>query len=111
MGWYPVTLQLEGRRCVVVGGGQVAQRKVEGLLTAGAVVTVISPALTPELTALAGARRVHHTRRAYRAGDLKGFVLAFVATDSPSVTAAVAREGRRRGVLVNAADDPAHCDF
>jgi len=111
MGWYPIVLQLEGRRCVVIGGGEVAQRKVEGLLAAAAMVTVVSPSLTAELAALTAARRISHTRRVYRTGDLVGFFLAFVATDAPSVTAAVWREGRRRGVLVNAADDPAHCDF
>src|SRR5262245_6754714 len=111
MGWYPVTLPLQGRPCVVIGGGQIAQRKVEGLLGAGAAVTVISPTLTTGLSALARVRRIRHTRRGYQAGDLTGFFLAFVATDEGSVNGSVAREGRRRGVLVNAADDPAHCDF
>jgi len=111
MGWYPVTLRLEGRRCVVIGGGAVAERKVEGVLEAGADVTVISPRLTPRLAELVAARRILHRARVYRAGDLEGSVLAFPATGATTVNAAVAREGQQRGVWVNAADDPAHCDF
>jgi precorrin-2 dehydrogenase len=111
VGWYPVTLDLTGRRCVVIGGGAVAERKVDGLIEAGAVVTIVSPALTPRLLRLAALRHIVHTPRRYRAGDLAGFVLAFAATGAVDVNAAVAREGRRRGIWVNAADDPAHCDF
>ena len=111
MGWYPITLDLTGRRCVVIGGGAVAERKIEGLLAAGAAVTVVSPALTPRLADLVHARRIAHTHRAYQAGDLAGFALAFAATGATDVNAAVAREGRRRGAWVNAADDPAHCNF
>lgn len=108
---YPIVVDLTGRACLVVGGGDVAERKVEGLLAAGALVTVVSPALTPALSALVGDARVRHERRRYRSGDLAGFTLAFAATGDRRVAAAVAREGRRRGVWVNAADDPAHCDF
>lgn len=111
MGWYPITLQIAGRPCVVIGGGSVAERKVLGLLEAGAAVTVVSPTLTPRLADLAAARRINHTPRAYRAGDLEGFALAFAATGASEVSAAVAREGRERSVWVNAADDPAQCDF
>jgi len=111
MGWYPITLELGDRRCLVIGGGAVAQRKVEGLLAAQAIVTVISPTLTRQLASLATARRIVYLRRRYRAGDLRGFAIAFAATGDVKVNAAVAREGRRRGVWVNAADDPAHCHF
>lgn len=111
MGYYPIFLDMTGRRCVVIGGGAVAERKVEGLLEAGASVTMISPALTARLEALAAEGRVSHASREYGPGDLAGFELAFVATDDGEVNAAVAREGRERGVWVNAADDPAHCDF
>lgn len=111
MGWYPVTLDLAGRRCVVIGGGAVAERKVKGLLIADASITVISPALTPGLAALAAVNRVVHVARRYRAGDLRAAALAFATTGDVAVNAAVSREGRRRGILVNAADDPANCDF
>jgi precorrin-2 dehydrogenase/sirohydrochlorin ferrochelatase len=111
MGYYPIVLDLSGRPCVVIGGGAVAERKVEALRAAGALVTIISPALTTELERLASAGQVRHVARPYRAGDLTGHRLALVATDDGAVNAAVAQEGRERGVWVNAADDPAHCDF
>jgi precorrin-2 dehydrogenase / sirohydrochlorin ferrochelatase len=96
---YPLVLDLKGRRCVVVGGGTVAERKVDGLLAAAAEVTVVSPKLSDKLEA-----------RAAR-GDLAGAALAFVATGDTRLAAAIAREGRSQGVWVNAADDPEHCDF
>ena len=111
MGFYPVFLDLKGRRCVVVGGGAVAEAKVEGLLAAGARVTVVSPALIEGLAALVAAERIHHEAREYRDGDLAGAALVIAATGSQETSAAVAREGARRGVWVNAADDPEHCDF
>jgi precorrin-2 dehydrogenase/sirohydrochlorin ferrochelatase len=111
MAGYPLVVDLANRPCVVIGGGGVAERKVEGLLAAGAAVTVISPALNEGLAALARGGRIGHVCRRYRRGDLAGKILAFVATGDQRVATAVAREGRRRGVWVNAADDPAHCDF
>jgi len=108
---YPVFVDLAGRRCVVIGGGPVAEGKVNGLLAAGALVTVVSPTLTPALADAARAGRIGHRRRAYHESDLAGAVLAFVATADVAVNAAVAADGRRRGLLVNAADDPRHCDF
>jgi precorrin-2 dehydrogenase len=111
MGYYPVLLDLAGRRCVMVGGGSVAERRVDGLLTAGAQVIVISPRLTPTLTALLAEGRIYHEPRGYRDGDLAGADLAFVATDAGEVNAAVAREARERGLWINAADDPARCTF
>ena len=111
MGFYPVSLDLGGRPCVVVGGGVVAERRVLSLLEAGASVTVVSPALTAALAELAAGRRIRHLARPYEVGDLAGAVLVFTATDDPAVSPAVRREARDRGVWLNAADDPAHCSF
>ncbi len=111
MGYYPAFLELTGRRCLVVGGGPVAERRVDGLLAAGATVTVVSPTLTAALAAHAAAGRITHERRGYRPGDVAGFDLAFAATDTGDVNGAVAAEARRHGVWVNAADDPARCTF
>jgi precorrin-2 dehydrogenase len=111
MGYYPIFLELAGRPCLVVGGGAIAERKVEGLLAVGATVTVVSPELSAPLRALVDTGQLRHVARGYRHGDLDGHQLAFVATDDGAVNAAVAREGRERGVWVNAADDPAHCAF
>jgi len=111
MGYFPVLLELADRRCVMVGGGMVAERRVDGLLAAGARVRVISPRTTRTLAALAAEGRIELESRGYREGDLAGADLAFVATDAGEVNAAVAREARERGLWVNAADDPAHCTF
>jgi siroheme synthase-like protein len=111
MGYYPVLLDLAGRRCVMIGGGLVAERRVDGLVTAGAHISVISPRVTRALAALAAEGRIDHEPRAYREGDLAGADLAFVATDAGEVNAAVAREAGERGLWINAADDPARCTF
>jgi len=111
MGYYPVLLDLAGRRCLMVGGGSVAERRVDALLAAGAQVTVISPRVTQPLAALAAEGRIGLESRGYREGDLAGNDLVFVATDAGEVNAAVAREARERGLWINATDDPAHCTF
>ena len=108
---YPVMLDLVGRPCLVVGGGAVAERKVERLVEAGARVTVVSPSLTQRLLRLATDARLRWRPREYVPGDVDGFVLAMVTTDDAAVNAAVAAECRERGVLINCADDPAHCSF
>jgi precorrin-2 dehydrogenase / sirohydrochlorin ferrochelatase len=109
--YYPVALDLRDRLCLVVGGGPVAEAKVDGLLAAGARVTVVSPELTEALTAWAIDGRIIHRPHEYGADDLDGQQLVFSATDRREVTEAVAAEARRRGLWVNAADDPAFCDF
>ena len=111
MGFYPLLLELEGRRCVVVGGGPVGERKVDGLLAVGAAVTVVSPDVTPALATLAAAGRITLVERPYRAGDLDGAALVFTALGDPRATSAVAEDARRLGIWLNAADDPTHCSF
>ncbi len=92
---------------MVVGGGEVASRKARKLLQSGAEVVVISPEVSPELAA----SEVEIYRRPYRDGDLAGAHLAFTATDSREVNAAVAREAGERGVPINVADRPSEGDF
>ncbi len=104
---YPIFLDLSDRRCVVVGGGEVASRKTRKLLQARARVVVISPEIGSELESVA----VEIHRRPYREGDLEGAYLVFAATNSREVNAAVAREARGRGVPVNVADKPSEGDF
>jgi precorrin-2 dehydrogenase len=104
---YPIFLDLSGRLCVVVGGGEVANRKARKLLQARARVVVISPETKPELESVA----VEIHRRPYKHGDLEGAYLAFAATGSREVNAAVAREAKERGVPVNVADRPSDGDF
>jgi precorrin-2 dehydrogenase len=109
--YYPVALDLRDRLCLVVGGGPVAGAKVKGLLEAGARVTVVSPELTEPLAAWAIDGRIIHRPHEYCADDLDGQELVFSATDRREVTEVVAADARRRGLWVNAADDPASCDF
>ena len=111
MKYYPVFLDIRGKRCAVVGGGKVAERKVISLLAAGALVSVISPELTARLKALALAGKVMHMNSRYEKGGLKGAALVIAASDSKDVNAAAFKEARQRGILVNTADDPALCSF
>jgi precorrin-2 dehydrogenase/sirohydrochlorin ferrochelatase len=104
---YPIFLDLSGRRCVVVGGGEVASRKARKLLQAKAEVVVISPEVMPELESVA----VEVRRRPYEVGDLEGAYLAFAATDSREANAAVAREAKERDLPINVADRPSDGDF
>lgn len=108
---YPVFFDLTQRRCVVIGGGAVAERKVAGLVESGATVTVISPNLTPSLQRQVDAGVVRYVARPYRSGDLGGFFLAFTTTGDALVDTTIFADGRAAGVLVNSADDPARCDF
>jgi siroheme synthase-like protein len=111
MAYYPVCLDMTDRPCLVVGGGPVAERKVAGLLDAGARVTVVSPSATDRLREWESADRIRLLPREYAAADLAGQAVVFVATDDGGINAGVARDARAVGVLVNAVDDPAHCDF
>ena len=111
MSYFPIYLDMRRRRCLVIGGGAVAERKIAALLETGAEVTVLAPDVTDVVAGLSKQNAIRFTARCYEDGDLDGFELAFVATDDPQVNAAVYREGRSRGVWVNSADDPARCDF
>lgn len=109
---YPIFLvHLNRARCVVVGGGAVAARKVRGLRDADAQVVVISPALCGRLEHLAATDAIEVVRRGYQWGDLEGAALAISATDDPDVNQRVSKEARERGVLINVVDDPNHCSF
>jgi siroheme synthase-like protein len=111
MGFYPVFLDMSRRRCVVIGGGPVAERRVHGLLAAGADLTVISPMVTDRLKKLAAQGAILHLPRDYEPGDLAGYDLVFVATDDGAVNQAVFSEAGSRAIWTNSADDPDNCDF
>jgi len=111
MGPYPVVLDLGGRPVLVVGGGAVAERKVEGLRAAGASIMVVSPRVSARLAKMADDGDIRVRLRSYRRSDLRGVAIVFAATDDRNVNAAVAADSRRRRIWVNAADDPDHCDF
>lgn len=104
----PVMLKIGGCRCVVIGGGAVAARRVGSLLEAGARVTLISPQVHESLDEQANLT-IH--RRAYRQGDLAGARLVVIASDDPQANIAAADEAKAAGVLVNRADDPEQGDL
>jgi len=107
---YPVALLLKGRRCLVVGGGQVAERKARGLLAAGAQVNVVAKEVLPPVRSLAGEAGVGSIEeRPYRRGEVAGYWLVVAATGDPAVNRAVYEDGEAAGVWVNSADDPASC--
>ena len=108
---YPVNLVLAGRRCVVVGAGRIAARKIEGLLDAGAAVHVVAPDPGTEVTGWADDGRLTLSRRAFTTTDLDGAWLATTATGDPAVDRAVFAAGEERGIWVNSADDPENCSF
>jgi len=109
--YFPAFLDLRARRCLVVGGGPIAERKVHGLLECGARVIVVSPVLVAGLAQLAAIGRIEHRPRVFRKIDARRCVLVIAATGVGSVDDAVAVAARRHGALVNAVDRPAHCDF
>src|SRR6266851_1242152 len=112
MGYIPIFLDVTGRRCVVVGGGEVAARKVESLLASGAQVIVVSPTLAaPALNAAVDRGMVEHIARAYRRGDIAGCALAYAATDDRDLHRALAEEARALGIPLNVVDVPELCSF
>jgi precorrin-2 dehydrogenase/sirohydrochlorin ferrochelatase len=108
---YPVCLDIKDKLCVVVGGGEVALRKVQGLLAAGTKIRVISPEVEPELDQLAGQGKIEWRRKTYAPEDLATALLVFAATDDRATQQLVCRQAACNGQLVNVADDPACCNF
>ncbi|WP_341281732.1 bifunctional precorrin-2 dehydrogenase/sirohydrochlorin ferrochelatase [Paenibacillus sp. FSL H8-0537] len=105
-GYYPVMLKLQGSRCIVVGGGPIAERKVLGLLEAGAdQVTVIALVFTPQLEELARAGHIEAKARAYASEDAKAARLLFASTDQAELNRQIALDGEQAGIWVNRADE------
>ena len=111
MGYYPAMLDLAGRPCLVIGGGEVGLRKVEGLLEAGALVTVIEPRPGDDLTALARKGRVELVFGPFEPSHLDGIWLAIAATDDEAQNRAVSDAAWERGIFVNVVDVPELCTF
>lgn len=107
----PLFLKISGKRCVVVGGGGVAQRKVRTLLEYGASVEVISPDPCQELNKLVETGEIKVLRRRYQPGDLEGAFLAIAATDNSEINQQVVKEAKDKAVPVNVADDAEDSDF
>ena len=108
---YVACLRLEGRRCLVVGGGQIGLEKVEGLLACGGQVALVAPTAVAELEQYAREGSIAWERREYRPADLEGVFLAIAATDDTDVNIAVYEQAERRAMLVNVVDVPPLCNF
>ncbi len=109
--FYIACLKLSGRRCVVVGGGEVGLEKVEGLLACDGAVTLIAPDAVPELESLAAEGSIEWIRREYRTGDLESTFIAIAATNDTDVNIRVYEDAERRAMLVNVVDVPPLCNF
>lgn len=111
MKYYPVLLRVAHQPCLVVGGGAVAEQKATSLCKAEAAVTVISPDVTPGLQALAATGRITHHARRYRTGEVRGFRLAYAATNDAAVHREISRDAAEAGVPLNVVDHPELCTF
>src|ERR671912_2354558 len=109
--FYIACLKLSGRRCVVVGGGEIGLEKVEGLLACDGRVVLVAPDAVPELRELAAEGSIEWVRREYRPGDLEATFIAIAATDDTDVNIRVFEDAERRAMLVNVVDVPPLCNF
>jgi precorrin-2 dehydrogenase/sirohydrochlorin ferrochelatase len=108
---FPLFIRLDSRPCLVVGGGKVAGRKVDGLLEAGAAVTVVSPEAIAQIQRLASQGRIAWRQKTFSTDDLHGFFLAMAATGDAAANERIAAACREQGILINVADEPQLCDF
>lgn len=108
MGFYPIVFDVTDRPCLVIGGGEIAFRKIEALADAGARVSVISPEIDPRIEAIDG---IDIIRRRFQPGDTSGFALVFAATNNRDVNIDISKEAGERGVPINVVDDPELCSF
>jgi siroheme synthase-like protein len=111
MSLFPIFVKLEGRLVVVVGGGEIAAGKIDGLLRAGARVRVIAPEVHASFAEPIRNRKIEWVPRKFEAGDISDATLVIAATSTPGVNASVFREAEARGILCNAVDDIEKCHF
>ncbi len=108
---FPTFLKLEGRRCLVVGAGTIAEGKIGGLIATDATIRVVAPEASAQVQAWAGEGKIDWERRKFQASDLEGTFLVVAATSSTPLHEEIYAEARRLGVLCNVVDVPHLCDF
>ncbi|MBW1679461.1 MAG: bifunctional precorrin-2 dehydrogenase/sirohydrochlorin ferrochelatase, partial [Deltaproteobacteria bacterium] len=108
---YPINLILKNKPVTVIGGGEVAERKITSLIDTGAKITVVAPEATEKIKSLAEGKRLVFKQKNFSDDDIEGSFLVFVSTDSNEVNHRVSRVAREKGVLVNCVDTPEECDF
>lgn len=111
MSLYPIFLKLAGHKVLIVGGGKIAEQKIEAVLRSANDVTVLSPEISPLIQRWCSERRLRHIAQEFHPGLTKGYFLVIACTDSEPVNRAVYQEAREFGALANAVDDPGYCDF
>jgi len=111
MSLFPIFVKLEGRLIVVVGGGNIAEGKIPGVLAAGARIRLIAPSVTPQIAEWVRFGKIDWLPKEFDPQDLHGAFLVIAATSAPGVNEAVFREAEARGILCNAVDDIDHCHF
>lgn len=111
MALFPMFVKLRDRLCVVVGGGQIAEAKIPGLLAAEAKIRIIAPEVSEALGARAREGQIEWLRKKFETTDLEGAYLVVAATSASEVNHEVFREAEQRGILCNAVDDPDYCHF
>jgi precorrin-2 dehydrogenase len=109
--FYIACLKLRGRKCLVVGGGEIGLEKVEGLLACDGDVTLVAPEAGPELTQLALEGSIHWEQREYRSEDLEGTFMVIACTDDTDINIGIYEDAERRAMLVNVVDVPPLCNF
>ncbi len=108
---FPIFLKLHDRRVLIVGGGRVAEEKLEAVLRSATDVTVIAPRITPRIAGWARESQVNYIAGEYREGAVRDFFLVITCTDSEAVNRKIYEECREAGILCNSVDDPTNCDF
>ena len=111
MSLFPIFLKLDGRLVVVIGGGNIAEAKIPGALSAGARVRLIAPSITPQIAEWVRFGKIDWLPKEFEAADLHGAFLVIAATSAAGVNESVFREAEARGILCNAVDDIEHCHF
>jgi len=111
MRYYPIFVDIKGRKVVVVGGGGIAQRKVETLLECGANIYLIAEEITDRLKVLIETGKVHYLGQKYYEAALEGAVLVIAATNDLELNRAVSQDAKARNILINAVDQPEDCTF
>jgi precorrin-2 dehydrogenase/sirohydrochlorin ferrochelatase len=111
MSLYPIFLKLEGHKVLIVGGGLIAEQKIEAVLRSATDVTVVSPQTTPRIRLWAHQGHIKYQAVEFQAGMTQGYFLVISCTDSEETNRAVYQEARENGALANAVDDPSYCDF
>lgn len=109
--YYPVSLSLENKKCLVIGAGSIAERKARRLLECGASVSIISPKISTGLQALAHKKIITFKKRRVNLGDLNGAYLVIAATPDRRINSAISVYCRKKGILVNVVDSPGECTF